>query len=285
MEIRNLASIPPWEYPEEAAEVVADRLRQTDGPLEDRMIAAELAGEYTLINDELAEILLTIATNPDEDKGLRSTALISFGPAMEEADLCDWDMEDDCVISESTFEEIKEIARSLYEDETCDDDIRRAALEVSCRAPQEWHMDAVNLAYHRDDPSWLLTAVFCMRFIEGFDNEILALLEHDDPLIRFHAVSAAGENSVEGAWQHIKDILDNEEEDKDLFLAAISALASIDPQEAKPLLVDLMTDDDEEIAEVATEALAIAGFIDDLDDEFDEDLDDEDYEADFDEDY
>jgi hypothetical protein len=55
-----------------------------------------------------------------------------------------------------------------------------------------------------------------------------------------------------------------------LLLAAIDAAASIRPREARETLSDLATSDDEEIAEAADEAIAMAEAASDLDEEEDE---------------
>ena len=49
-------------------------------------------------------------------------------------------------------------------------DVRREILEASVRAPQDWHQEAVRMAYSSDDESWRLTAVFCMCYIRGFER-------------------------------------------------------------------------------------------------------------------
>jgi hypothetical protein len=41
------------------------------------------------------------------------------------------------------------------------------------RAPQDWHENAVGSAYASGDDTWKLTAVFCMRFVRGFDGQIV----------------------------------------------------------------------------------------------------------------
>ena len=113
-------------------------------------------------------------------------------------------------------------------------------------------------AYADSDEDWTLTAVFCMRFIEGFEEQILEALEARDSDIRFQAVLAAGKWQINAAWPHLADLLTSEHSDRDLRLAAIEAAAGVRPEEAAALLAELTQDGDEEIAEAAIEALSMA---------------------------
>ena len=137
-------------------------------------------------------------------------------------------------------------------------EVRRRILEAAVRAPQDWHQDAIREAYSSADESWRLTAVFCMRFIRGFNDQILEALESENHDIHYEAVCAAGNWEVDAAWSHIAGLVTTEEPDKPLLLAAIDAVASIRPQEAAEILTDLMDSEDEDIAEAILEALAMA---------------------------
>ena len=44
----------------------------------------------------------------------------------------------------------------------------------------------------KHDEAWRLTAVFCMRFIRGFEEQILEALKSQHPDIHHEAVLAAG---------------------------------------------------------------------------------------------
>jgi HEAT repeat protein len=135
-------------------------------------------------------------------------------------------------------------------------------------APQDWHRDAIREAYSSDDEAWRLTAVFCMRFVRGFDDQILEALDSDAADIHYQAVCAAGSWEVDAAWPHIAALVTSDETDKPLLLAAIEAVASIRPEEAPEILGDLTDSDDEDIVEAAFEALAMAeGPTEDEDDE------------------
>jgi hypothetical protein len=137
-------------------------------------------------------------------------------------------------------------------------DVRRRILEASVRAPQDWHSDAVRAAYASADEVWRLTAVFCMRFVRGFDAQILEALNSTNPDIHYEAVLAAGNWEVDAAWPHVAALVTSRETEKPVLLAAIEAAASIRPQEAFEILNDLADSDDEDIADAVHEAMAMA---------------------------
>jgi hypothetical protein len=275
MDLKTLKDTPPWEWPEGAGKMFLSILRNDKAKESDRLVAAELAGDYTVINDELAHALLSILGNSEEPEELRGQAAISLGPAVEQADTYGFEDADDILISEETFRSVHEKLRKLYMDLDVPKEVRRRILEASVRAPQSWHENAVRAAYSSRDKDWKLTAVFCMRFIRGFDDQILESLDSKNPDIHYQAVCAAGNWEVDAAWPHITALVTSEKTDKDLLLAAIDAVAMIRPQEASEILVDLTASDDEEIVEAAYEAMAMAEPWEDEDDE-DEDDEDED---------
>ena len=129
-------------------------------------------------------------------------------------------------------------------------------------------------AYSSGDEAWKLTAVFCMRFVRGFDDQILEALGSQNPDIHYEAVCAAGTWEVDAAWPHIAALVTSEETEKDLLLAAIEAAAFIRPNEAPEMFLDLLVSDDEDIVDAVQEAMAMTG--EPWDDEDEEDEDDED---------
>ena len=75
----------------------------------------------------------------------------------------------DHLISEETFHRILQTLRALHEDARVPQDVRRAVLEASVRATQDWHQNAVRAAFENGERSWRLTAVFCAIYVPGFD--------------------------------------------------------------------------------------------------------------------
>ena len=270
MNVKALKDIPPWDWPEGAGKMFLDILRDGQAAESDRLLGAELAGDFTVIDDELANALLSILRSGDESEKLRATAVISLGPVLEHADMNGFEDADDVPIAKHTFHGIQESLRKLYMDAGVPKAVRRQIVQTSVRAPQDWHQDAVRAAYGSDDEVWRLTAVFCMRFVRGFDEQILEALDSRNPDIHYEAVCAAGTWEVDAAWPHITALVTSGGTDKPLLLAAIGAVASIRPHEAAGILDDLTDSDDEDIVEAVFEATAMAEGLSDENDEEDE---------------
>lgn len=273
MDLKTLKDTPPWEWPEGAEKMFLGILRDDRADESDRLLAAQLAGDFTVINDELAHELLSVLCNGDESEKMRGKTAISLGPALENAYMDGFDDPDDVPISEQTFRRTQETLRKLYMDADVPKEVRRRILEASVRAPQNWHPNAVRAAYSSDDEDWKLTAVFCMGFVRGFDDQILESLDSKNPDIHYEAVCAAGNWEVEAAWSHIAGLVTSEDTDKFLLLAAIEAAVGIHPKKAPGILFDLTESEDEDIAEAALEAMAMAEALAEVD--WDEDRDDE----------
>jgi hypothetical protein len=271
MDLKTLLDTPPWDWPRDAGRMLWRILVDPRAPETDRLVAAELAGDFTVINDDLAATLLTIAGSADEPEQLRARATISLGPALEQADTDGFEDPDDVPITERTFHNIQDSLEKLYRDNSTPKEVRRRSLEASVRAPQTWHQDAIRHAYSSGDKEWMLTAVFSMRWVRGFDDQIVLALKSGDPEIQYEAVNAAGNWELDAAWSHIVELLNDAHSPKPLLLAAIGAVGSIRPAEAREILVDLADSDDEEIAEAIDEAMAAAKVsTDEEDDEEDE---------------
>ncbi len=257
MELKTFIDIPPWEWPVDADKKFLEVLRDDQSDESERLLAAELAGDATVINDELASELLGVVSDDKDSDVLRGRAAISLGPALEYAFIDGFDDPGDIPISENKFHEIQESLCKLYLDTNVPKEVRRRSLEASVRAPQDWHQSAIQEAYSSADESWKLTAVFCMRFVRGFNEQILEVLETENQDIHYEAVCAAGNWEVDAAWPHITALITKEDTEKYLMLAAIEAVASIRPQEAAEILIDLTQSEDEDIAEAALEAITM----------------------------
>jgi hypothetical protein len=97
-----------------------------------------------------------------------------------------------------------------------------------------------------------------MRFLRGFDDQILEALNSNNPHIHCQAVCAAGHWEVDEAWPHTAALINSKETDKPLLFAPIDAVAAIRPEEAQIILGDLLDSDDEDIVEAASEAFSMA---------------------------
>jgi hypothetical protein len=258
MDLKALRNIPPWDWPEDTAEKLVSVLRDEQAAEPDHVLATEMAGDFTVVNDELVEALLAVLRSCHESEGVRGRAAISLGPILEYADTEGFNDAGDVPISERTFRRIQESLRELYMDAQIPREVRRRILEASVRAPQDWHENAVRSAHASGDDTWKLTAVFCMRFVRGFDEQIVEELDNRNPGIHLEAVLAAGNWGLEAAWSHVAALIHSGKTPKPLLLAAIEAVPNIRPQEASEVLTGLTESDDEDIVDTVHEALAAA---------------------------
>jgi hypothetical protein len=263
MDVNSLLIVPPWEWPDDAGEIILETLTHKPAVESDRLTAAELASEMVVMNEELAEALLAIVRDHAESEELRGTAAIGLGPVLEQGD---WELIDDegfddpegVPISLDTFRKLRDSLHDLYLDESLPKDVRRRILEASVRSPQEWHLSAVKAAYASGDKDWMVTAIFSMGYLQGFEEQILEALQSDDPEIHYQAIMAAGSREVDAAWSHVVELVQSPATSKPLLLAAIEAVGKIRPREAGSILVDLGDSEDEDIAAAADEAMSDA---------------------------
>jgi hypothetical protein len=267
MDLKTLQDTPPWDWPEEAGKKFQEVLIDHQASEPDRLIAAELAGDLTAINDQLADALMAVIRRPDEPEQLRAMAAIALGPVLELADTDGFEDPDDVPITERTFRNIQEWFQKLHFDTSIPKEVRRRILEASVRAPEEWHQNAIRAAYSSGDKEWILTAVVSMRWVRGFDDQILEALKSGDAKIQCEAIQAAGNWELAAAWSHILALVRDSATPKSLLRAAIGAVASIRPAEARSVLADLADSDDEEIAEAVDEAIGMAETVSDEEDD------------------
>jgi hypothetical protein len=273
MDLKTLQDTPPWDWPRDAGKRFQEILLDRRADESDRLIAVDLAGDLTVINDELADSLTAVLRSPDEPERLRARAAISLGPVLQRAETDGFEDADDVPITRHRFRNIQDSLQKLYFDNSIPKEVRRRILEASVRAPESWHQNAIKAAYSSGDKEWMLTAVFSMRRIRGFDDQILEALKSADPEIHYEAVEAAGNWELAAAWPHIVAIVHDANAPKPLLLAAIDAVASIRPAEARRILSDLADSADEEIAGTADEAILMAeGASYDEDEEDDEEV-------------
>ena len=258
MELSELIHLDPWDWPEGTDGLILTVLKDREKNTQDRILAAQMGGEINVINNDLAETLLDIVKNGDEPRELRQQAAISLGPALEEMDMGLMDDLEEMPIDEDTFDRIKSVFHQFYQDPSVPRDVRRRILEASVRADQDWHEQAIQEAWESEDQDWNLTAVFCMIFVPGFENEIMKALESQDEMIRFHAVEAAGNWELEAAWPKISGLAKSSDTGKSLRLAAIEALGNLRPRDSQPILEELTKEQDQEIRDAAFESLGMA---------------------------
>ena len=278
MDLNALHATDPWDWPEETPAQLLKALKDADSTEDDLLKAVEMAGEFCVMNNDLAMALLALVGLDDRSDKIRGRSAIALGPVLEESCTYGFEDPDEVPITEESFETIQSTFETLFLNTDLPKEVRRRILESSVRAPQPWHKEAIRQAYADPDPDWQLTAVFCMRFVHGFKKQILKALDSTDPVIRCEAVSAAGDSEVDAAWAHVEAILTQDHCEKALLLAAIEASVQIRPMEACALLTGLLNSEDEDIVDVVNESLAMAGSIAGLDyDDGFEEFDDQDW--------
>ena len=263
IDLTILEVTPPWEWPRNAREVLLSRLRDDETDEAERLLAAELAGETVVINEELTKALSEIIADRDASDELRGTAAIALGPVLEDMDVYEplgggLDEFDRPAIPAGEFQRIRWELKALYLNEDTPKLVRRRILEASVRAREEWHQDAIREAYDRDDGEWRLTAVFCMGHVPGFADKILESLDDPDEEVRFEAVRAAGLREIRAAWPQVARLLRSPDTDKDLLLTAIEASVGVRGKATIEFLDQLAESEDRDVAEMARGAMKTA---------------------------
>ncbi|MCC6587855.1 MAG: hypothetical protein IT168_14260 [Bryobacterales bacterium] len=285
MDLTTLDDIGPWDWPSTTRQELKDALRDRTRTVDERSVAATHAGNIVVMDDEMAALLLEIVASRDEPDRLRARAAVALGPTLQQ---CDEDGFDESpyseeLVSEDTFSRICATLENVFNDTSNPSMVRRRALEAAVRAPADWHANAIRKAYWMKDGDWKQTAVFCMGYIPGFEQEITQALQSRHEDMQFEAIRAAGAAEIQSAWPLIRDILENPKTDKTTLLAAIEAAESLCPREDSDVIYELTESRDPEIAETAEEALTFIN-IDDSDfgddDDFGAESDDEEDEED-----
>jgi hypothetical protein len=261
-ELQMLLDTPPDEWPTDSPQMFRAVLANPAASHADKLIAAELAGEYIAIDDESANVLMGILGSATEPEDLRARAAISLGPALEGCDIGEFDdPHAPPPISEEVFEKIKRLLHLLYHEDSVPKLVQRRILEASVRAEEKWHAQAVRRAYNSKDAEWVLTAVFCMKYVNGFEKEIEEALRSTDPEVHLQAVEAAGAQEVDEAWEHVYSLLENADTTpKSLLIAAIGAVANIrQDTPSLEILNHLVDSEDIDVSDAADDALAMAG--------------------------
>ena len=172
-------------------------------------------------------------------------------------------------ISKEILHEIEDLLLTLVNanDKT---ELRQRALESLGYSSRPEAATLIREAWQRDIPMWKASAVFAMgrSCDEGWRNEILQALLHENEVVRLAATKAAGELELGDARPILLKMLE-EERDEDVFRALIWSLSQIGGADVREYLLSLLDqyDDDEEAAiEYIEEALANLDFTEDLQD-------------------
>ena len=135
-------------------------------------------------------------------------------------------------------------------------EVRRRAVEAigfSCHSELP---DIIRDAYEHEHPRMRVSALFAMgRSADSrWRKIVLQELDSSDDEIRFEAVRAAGELSLREAVESLARVLD-EKEDVMIRQAAVWSLGQIGGNSAKRVLHHILANEEEDLVEVAQDAL------------------------------
>jgi hypothetical protein len=114
MDLKTLQATPPWDWPRDAGKRFQEILIDHRADESDRLVAAELAGDLVVINDELADSLTAIVGSPDEPEPLRARAAIALGPVLQQAETDGFEDPGDVRITQRMFRYVQGSLRKLY---------------------------------------------------------------------------------------------------------------------------------------------------------------------------
>src|SRR6266540_5419907 len=169
-------------------------------------------------------------------------------------------------IPENIYHQVEDalLASAASEDESR---VRRVALESLGYSSRPEVTTLIESAFHREDPAWQASSLVAMgrSADERWDEEVTRSLVHVNDRIRKAAVQAAGELSLQSARPLLLKLLGEEEEDS-VLSAIIWSLSQIGGEDVRTYLenlLDAVEEDDEQIA-FLEEALDNLAFTEDL---------------------
>jgi len=144
-----------------------------------------------------------------------------------------------------------------------DSTLRKRALESLSFSSRSEIAALIESAFERVDPAWISSALRAMgrSHDERWKENVVSMLLDEDPIIKFAAIEAAGQLIIEEAVPILLQILDDEEEPEDVATAAIWALSQIGGDDARTYLVALIDQtEDEDLVEFLEDALENLNF-------------------------
>lgn len=235
---------------------VSQRLRRGLNSADDptRALAIELAGDRA--DDDVAETLLRIAIR-DERAEIASAAALALAQVLADSSIASG-VENtaaysgqSAALSRTTFESVCSGLEAIYRDDGRPELVRRSALEAAVHSPRPWQIEAIRSAAASDDPAWRSAAVRGMGYLAQFDENISEALDSDESEVRAAALRAARQRELHSAAETAMQIADDEQEPEQLRVAAVDALATLDPAASSELIERLADSAPGEIAEAA----------------------------------
>jgi len=145
--------------------------------------------------------------------------------------------------------------------------LRRAAVEAFGYSGRDEAVAILESAYEREDPLWVASALRAMgrSHDNRWDDSVVSKLLDPDPRVRYAAAEAAGELTIEEAGPIMLKMLEDEEEDDNVTMAAIWSLSQIGGEDARAYILNMLdSSDDEDVTEFLEDALENLDFNDEL---------------------
>ena len=145
--------------------------------------------------------------------------------------------------------------------------LRRAAVEAFGYSGREDAVAIIESAFEREDPLWISSTLRAMgrSHDNRWDESVVSKLLDPDPRVRYAAAEAAGELSIEEAGPVLLKMLEDEEEDDNVTMAAIWALSQIGGEDARAYILNMLDNTDEnDVAEFLEDALENLDFNEEL---------------------
>lgn len=146
--------------------------------------------------------------------------------------------------------------------------LQRRALESLGYSSRDETVHIIESAFERSDPAWVASALRAMgrSHDNRWDEDVVSKLMDPDARVRFAAVEAAGELSIEQAGPIMLRMLEDEEEEDSVLTAAIWSLSQIGGEDARYTLLSLLDQaQDEDLIEYLEDALENLDFNEELD--------------------
>lgn len=197
--------------------------------------AAELLWDYP--QKQYTDSLLTLA-NQDPSEEVRTRALHTLGAFVDWGEFHDYEYDeeerfgsqwgDPNALTEEQYREIKTFLLECIEHEEKSRDERRAALEAVSFSSDSRVEQALEEAYNRDHPDWVISALFGMgrHGHSKWESLVLDNLHHENIDVQREAIRAAAKLYLEDANRALMDISETTE-DEDLRREALLALGQI----------------------------------------------------------
>lgn len=129
--------------------------------------------------------------------------------------------------------------------------LRRRALEAMGYSSRPEINNLIRVAYNKEDPEWLVTALFAMgRSADSiWIPSIMDMLDSENSEVLFEAVRAAGELEATVARKRLLRIVKTQPEGSEIRMAGIWALSKIGGEKVRDTLEALLdsSEDDDEI--------------------------------------